>query len=489
MTNLLKLFNFVKQTTALGQINGFLGWDQETMMSRGSIEQRAQWMGHLSATLHERKIDPRIGEWLDTIDSENLTEVEISQIRHISRDYNRALKIPIDFASSLAIATSKSQGVWAEARSKDDFSVFLPILEEVLNLKRQEARLLSSTTLYDSLLNDFEPEMNSQDLESIFKRMRPRLISIREKALISDEVPKVIGRFPKKLQLQLSRKLALAFGYDFDRGRLDLAVHPFSSGSGNDVRITTRVSENDPFNCLYSTIHEVGHATYEQNINKDFLFTPLGSGVSMGVHESQSRIYENQIGRSRAFTKFLYGEMLSLFGDFGIKNADDFYKSVNGIRNGFIRTEADEVQYNLHIMLRFELEKALINDDLRAEDLESAWNEAFLRDFGYPVDNASNGVLQDVHWSVGLFGYFPTYSLGNIYAGCLNKAMRADLPDLDHAFEHGNVNDATDWLKENVQKYGGLRKPEATISHAIGGQPDEEPLLQYLEEKFGDINS
>ena len=185
----------------------------------------------------------------------------------------------------MAIATSKSQGVWAEARSKDDFSVFLPILEEVLNLKRQEARLLSSTTLYDSLLNDFEPEMNSQDLESIFNRMRPRLISIREKALISDEVPIVIGRFPKKLQLQLSRKLALAFGYDFDRGRLDLAVHPFSSGSGNDVRITTRVSEKDPFNCLYSTIHEVGHATYEQNINKDFLFTPLGSGVSMGVHE------------------------------------------------------------------------------------------------------------------------------------------------------------------------------------------------------------
>jgi carboxypeptidase Taq len=209
----------------------------------------------------------------------------------------------------------------------------------------------------------------------------------------------------------------------------------------------------------------------------------------MGVHESQSRIYENQIGRSRAFTKFLHREMLGLFGDFGIKNADDFYKCVNGIRNGFIRTEADEVQYNLHIMLRFELEKALINDDLRAEDLEAAWNEAFLRDFGFPVDSASNGVLQDVHWSVGLFGYFPTYSLGNIYAGCLHKAMRADLPNLDNAFEYGNVSDAIDWLKENVQKYGGLRTPEATISHAIGGQPDEEPLLQYLEEKFGDINS
>jgi len=489
MSNLHKLLDFVKQTTALSQINGLLGWDQETMMPKGSIEQRAQWMGHLSATLHERKTDPRIGEWLDLIDFENLTEFESSQIWHIRRDYNRALKIPIDFASYLAITTSKSQSIWAEARSKDDFSIFLPIFEEVLNLKRKEASFLSSTGFYDSLLDDFEPGTNSQDLESIFNRMRPRLIAIREKALISDEMPKVIGLFPKKLQLQLSRKLALAFGYDFDRGRLDLAVHPFSSGSGNDVRITTRVSEEDPFNCLYSTIHEVGHATYEQKINRDFLFTPLGSGVSMGVHESQSRIYENQIGRSRAFTKFLFEEMCGLFGDFGIKNAEDFYKCVNGVRNGFIRTEADEVQYNLHIMLRFELEKALINGDLKAVDLEAAWNDAFQRDFGYPVDKASNGVLQDVHWSVGLFGYFPTYSLGNIYAGCLNKAMRADLPNLDASFEQGNVDYATNWLKENIQKYGGLRKPKETIAYAIRGKPDEEPLLQYLEEKFGDINS
>ena len=231
--------------------------------------------------------------------------------------------------------------------------------------------------------------------------------------------------------MSLSNKIADLFGYDFNRGRLDLAVHPFSSGSGDDVRITTRVMENDPFNCLYSTIHEVGHATYEQNINHDYSLTPLGAGVYMGVHESQSRMYENQIGRSKAFTQFLFHEMLDIFGEFGIKSADEFYRCVNGVKKGYIRTEADEIQYNLHIMLRYELEQALINGSLEVKDLEVAWNDMFKRDFGYAVDRPSNGVLQDVHWSVGLFGYFPTYSLGNIYAGCLEKAIRSELPDLN----------------------------------------------------------
>ena len=489
MSSVSTLFSYFEQTTALNQIHGFLGWDQETMMPKGSIEQRSEWMGHLSATIHERKIDPRIAEWIALVDDKNLTELEASKLRHIKRDYDRAIKIPTSFASALAITTSKSQDVWAQARSKNNFAEFLPILEEVVKLKRQEAMLLSSTALYDSLLDDFEPEMSAQKLENIFKKMRPRLIAIREESLKLGNVPELVGNFPKNIQMQLSKKVAEIFGYDFDRGRIDLAIHPFSSGSGDDVRITTRISETDPFNCLYSTIHEVGHATYEQNINNDFLFTPLGSGVSMGVHESQSRIYENQIGRSRSFTRFLFGEMKSLFGEFGIKDAEDFYRSVNGLRRGFIRTEADEVQYNLHIMLRFELEKALINDDLKVKDLEVAWNDYFKRDFGYSIDQASNGVLQDVHWSVGLFGYFPTYSLGNIYAGCLNKAMRKDLPKIDDEFENGNVSDAVNWLKENVQKYGGLRTPEATISLATGAKPDEEPLLQYLEEKFGDINS
>ena len=207
----------------------------------------------------------------------------------------------------------------------------------------------------------------------------------------------------------------------------------------------------------------------------------------MGVHESQSRIYENQIGRSKAFTQFLFHEMLDIFGEFGIKSADEFYRCVNAVKKGYIRTEADEIQYNLHIMLRYELEQALINGSLEVKDLEVAWNDMFKRDFGYAVDRPSNGVLQDVHWSVGLFGYFPTYSLGNIYAGCLEKAIQSELPDLNLEYSKGNVKRATTWLRENLQMYGGLRDPEQTISFATGEMPNEEPLLNYLDKKFNDL--
>lgn len=270
-------------------------------------------------------------------------------------------------------------------------------------------------------------------------------------------------------------------------GRVDKAVHPFSSGSGLDVRITTRTSERDPFNCFYSTIHEVGHAAYEQNINRDYLLTPLGRGVSMGVHESQSRIYENQIGRSRAFTGWLFGQMKDAFGDFGVADEDTFYKIVNRVNDGFIRTEADELQYNLHVLLRFDLERALVSHDLQVADLEAAWNDRFEADFGYPVDKASNGVLQDVHWSVGLIGYFPTYSLGNVYAGCLNEAMRRAVPDLDSQLAQGDTSAATTWLGANLQTHGGLYEPRDIIEKASGVVPSEAPLLAYLKEKFSTL--
>jgi carboxypeptidase Taq len=253
------------------------------------------------------------------------------------------------------------------------------------------------------------------------------------------------------------------------------------------VRITTRTNPADPFNCLYSTIHEVGHATYEQGVDGAYFLTPLGQGASMGVHESQSRIYENQLGRSRAFTGWLYGRMRDVFGDFGIADEEAFYRAVNRVGQGFIRTESDEVQYNLHVLLRFDLEQALMRGDLQVGDLEAAWNDRFLHDFGFAVDRPSNGLLQDVHWSVGLFGYFPTYSLGNLYAGCLHVALRRDLPDLDASLARGDASPATGWLRDRLQRHGGLREPRATIAHATGAEPSEGPLLDYLETKFEGI--
>jgi carboxypeptidase Taq len=298
---------------------------------------------------------------------------------------------------------------------------------------------------------------------------------------------KLEGLFDEEAQLRLSVLLAKTFGYDFDRGRVDKAVHPFSSGSGQDVRITTRTNPKDPFNCFYSTIHEVGHGCYEQNIDPKYLLTSIGQGASMGVHESQSRIYENQLGRSRAFSEFLFGHMKQSFSDFGIQTPDAFYKAVNSVGNGFIRTEADEVQYNLHVLLRFDLERALVSGDLQVKDLETAWNDRFYSDFGYQVNCASQGCLQDVHWSVGLFGYFPTYSLGNVYAGCLYETLRKNCSTLDNDLRVGNLSPATDWLRDSLQCHGALKLPRKTISDACGFEPSEEPLLAYLQGKFSDI--
>ncbi|MCW9042788.1 MAG: carboxypeptidase M32 [Pseudopelagicola sp.] len=482
------LMAFQHTTEALAQVAGRLGWDQETMMPRGAVDQRAEETAAMQSVLHSRRTDPRLGEWLAQIDASALGPVGQAQIRHIRKSYARALKVPADLAKTIARVTSRSQGQWAAARAAEDVKTFLPVLDEVVHLKRLEGQALADGgNVYDAMIDDYEPDMTAAELQAMFDAMRPRLVALRGAVLDKAPAPKLSGSFPEMAQMDMARKLAQTFGYDFAKGRIDKAVHPFSSGSGHDVRITTRTSADDPFNCFYSTIHEVGHACYEQGIDAAYALTPLGEGVSMGVHESQSRIYENQIGRSRAFTAWMFGEMRARFGDISVADAESLYKAVNAVHRGYIRTEADEVQYNLHIMLRFDLERALMAGDLEVADLEAAWNDRFKADFGYGVDKPSNGVLQDVHWSVGLFGYFPTYSLGNVYAGCLHTALRKAVPGLDADLALGDTSAATAWLRATVQIHGGLKTPAQTIADASGMTPSPEPLLTYLEEKFGAI--
>ncbi|MDW4497821.1 carboxypeptidase M32 [Sulfitobacter sp. D35] len=483
-----ELMAHARETQALAQVAGRLGWDQETMMPRGAAPQRGEEMAAMEGVLHARRIDPRVAEWLLAVESETLDSAGTAQVRHIRRSFERATKVPARLAARIARVTSEAQGKWADARAQDDFATFAPVLEEVIALKREEGQALAAGgDVYDAMLEDYEPGITGAELQSMFDAMRPEIADLRAAVRNVRPPATVSGSFDELIQLQLSRRLAGVFGYDMQHGRVDKAVHPFSSGSGLDVRITTRTNLDDPFNCFYSTIHEVGHAAYEQGIDRAYLLTPVGQGVSMGVHESQSRIYENQIGRSRAFTGWLYGQMRDAFGDFGIDDAETFYAAVNRVADGFIRTEADELQYNLHIMLRFDLERALMSGDLLVQDLEAAWNDRFAADFGFPVDKPSNGVLQDVHWSVGLFGYFPTYSLGNVYAGCLHEAMRAALPDLDTQLAEGDTSGATSWLRENVQRHGGLFEPREVIERACGFAPSEKPLLAYLKTKFSGI--
>ena len=486
MTAYEQLMAFQRDTCALAQISGRLGWDQETMMPRGAASQRGAEMAAMETVLHARRSSPQIADWLAAAEPEN--DVASAQLREIRRAYDRAVKVPSDLAKTIARVTSEAQGKWAQARADEDVAAFLPSLAEVVALKREEgAALAAGGDVYNAMLQDYEPGTTDAQIAAIFDAMRPRLVALRAAILEKPVRDGLSGSFDESAQMRLARKLAKAFGYDMNRGRVDKAVHPFSSGSGSDVRITTRTNPEDPFNCIYSTIHEVGHAAYEQGISPDYALTPLGQGVSMGVHESQSRIYENQLGRSRAFTGWLFTQMTQAFGDIGVNDAETFYATVNRVTKGYIRTEADEVQYNLHIMLRFDLERALMAGDLDVSDLEAAWNDRFHADFGYHVNRPSNGCLQDVHWSVGLFGYFPTYSLGNVYAGCLNQALQEAVPDLSKQLSKGNTDPATVWLRENLQTHGGLYEPRQIIEKASGMSPSEEPLLAYLESKFGKI--
>ena len=394
-------------------------------------------------------------------------------------------------ATTIARVVALSQGEWAAARADQDVAAFLPRLAEVVALRREEAAALAAGDAggdaYDALLEEYEPDITGGTVHTMFAAIRPRLVALRAAILETAPAQQLSGHFPRAIQMQMSRIVAQAFGYDFQHGRIDLSAHPFSSGSGQDVRITTRIDETDPLEGLYATAHEAGHATYEQNVNPAYLLTPIGQGASMGVHESQSRICENQLARSAPFCGWLYDMLRTRFGDIGVENARDFYRAVNRVGIGHIRTKADEVHYNLHVMLRFDLERSLINAALDVSDLEAAWNDRFWADFGVKVDRPSDGFLQDIHWAVGLFGYFPTYALGNVYAGCLHQAMRAAVPDLDAALARGDARPAMAWLRQTVQQHGALRSPTDTIAHATGAPPTPGPWLRYLETKFGDL--
>ena len=490
MTAFSKLMEYQHQTEALAKIATRLGWDQETVMPKGALQDRAEESAALEKTLHDRRSSSELEDLLAAAHSQPLTALETRQVSLIERALQRTRKVPVELSVALARITPKSHQIWAKARADDDFMAFAPILSEVIQLRRQEGEALaqgSDAVAYEALLKDYEPDGEVAALTEMFDQLRSPLVKLRS-AVLECPPPKALqGHFDPKQQMLISHELAECFGYDFSRGRIDKAVHPFSSGSGNDVRITTRTDPSDPLNCFYSTVHEVGHGSYEQNIDPEYGFSPIGAGCSMGVHESQSRIYENQLARSRAFTGHLYRRMRAVFGDFGIEGEEAFYRAVNRVSQGYIRTEADELQYNLHIMLRFDLERDLISGALEVADLEAAWNDRFEADFGYKIDKASNGVLQDVHWSEGLFGYFPTYSLGNVYAGCLYQALRNDVADLDVHLGSGKLEPAVSWLQQRLQKHGGRFPAAELISSACGQEVSVDPLLDYLNEKFLDL--
>ena len=490
------LVSRLRQTALLGSCSALLGWDEQTYLPPGGGEHRANQLSLLAGLTHERATAPEIGELLAELDSTNAYSPESPEaalVREAGRDYDRRTKLPRRLVEELSRVCTLSQQAWVEARRNQDFAAFQPWLEQVIALKREEATALAPDgEIYDALLDDYEPGATSAAIGEAFAELRAELVPLLDEIRGSGRQPRreVITRaYPVAAQRSFGRRAAETIGFDFNSGRLDEAAHPFCSGIGpGDCRLTTRYDEHHFPQAFFGTLHEAGHGLYEQGLPTDQYGTPLGEACSLGIHESQSRMWENLVGRSRPFWQHFFTPATEMFPEaLADIDMETFHAAINDVRPSFIRVEADEVTYNLHIMLRFELERKLISSELSPADLPDAWNAAFERDFGLRPSNPAEGCLQDIHWSAGLVGYFPTYALGNLYASQLFEQAGRDLGDLDEQIARGDFLPLKSWLVEHVHRHGRRFTPAELIERVTGAAPAPQPLVNHLRTKYGDL--
>lgn len=497
MSDLSELKSQLAEITYLGQAAGLLGWDQHTYMPPGGAEGRAEQLSVLGKIVHERFTSDEIGRLLDGAERETASLDEDSldhQLVRMTRyDYDLARKLPSDFVAESARTTSMAQTVWAEARKNDDFPAFSPWLAKNLDLAKRTVDYYGyDEHPYDALLNLYEPKMKTGEVQALFDQVRPVVVAL-VKAVVEKGEPvdtSILHRsYPEDAQEAFAKKVVAAFGYDFNRGRLDRTVHPFASSFGRgDCRITTRYDANFLPMALMGTMHEAGHAMYEQNVGEDLAGTPLEAGCSNSVHESQSRLWENLVGRSEAFWKSYYKPLAEQFPESVMAGEEStLYRALNCVSPSLIRVEADEVTYNLHIILRFEMEKDLLTGKITVDEAPAAWNAKMQDYLGIAPPTNREGVLQDVHWSMGGMGYFPTYSLGNFLSVQLFDTATKANPAIGDQIAAGEFSGLFQWLKENVWRYGRRYFPQELIKKATGRPLETGPYIQYLKTKFGKI--
>ncbi len=479
----------------LNHVAALLSWDQQVNMPPGGAPARAEQFATLSRLAHEKLTAEETGRMIEAavaqVNGLDYDSDEAALVRVAQRDYNLATRVPAALVAEIARVTSQAHEVWAKARAEANFAAFAPMLERILDLKRQEAEALGyQERMYDALLDQYEPNMKTAEVERLFDELRAELVPFVAQVFANldavDDSP-IRKNYDVARQAEFGLKVIERIGYDLTRGRQDKSVHPFTTEfSIGDVRITTRYMEDWMPSALFGSIHEAGHAMYEQGISPLLEGTLLARGTSLGVHESQSRLWENVIGRSRAFWGVFYGDLQKLFPEqLGGVNLEAFYKAINAVSRSLIRVEADEVTYNLHIMLRFELEKDLLEGRLPVRDLRDAWNAKMEAYLGItPPDDGKHGVLQDVHWSSGLIGYFPTYSLGNFLSvQYWDKALR-DVPSIPDDIARGEFGSLLGWLRENIHQHGRKYWP-AELTQRVTGEPIQVgPFLRYLKEKY-----
>lgn len=488
------LTGHLREVATLASAAAVLAWDQETGMPPGAGALRAAQLAQLSSLVHQRQTDPRVAEWLDACEADpavRQSPERAANVRETRRDYQRAVRLPNALVREFAETTSLAQQAWRHARERDRFAEFQPWLDKVVRLSRARAecfRADPAEDLYDALLDEFEPGARAAEVERVFgalrERLTPLVAAVAERPVPDDAVLRV--PLPIRQQVAFNRAVAEQIGFRFDEGRLDTSTHPFCQGVGpGDTRLTTRYQDTGFPDALSSTLHEAGHGLYEQGLPKQNHFgEPLAEAASLGIHESQSRLWENMVGRSRAFWEWALPQTHAAFGDAlrGI-SVDEMFRAVNTVRPNLIRVDSDETTYNLHIMLRFDLERALLADDLRPADLPGAWRERMRQDLGLDVPDDRRGALQDIHWSMGAIGYFPTYTLGNLYAAQLWEAVRRDLPALDSELRGGTFAPLLYWLRAHVHEHGRRFTPGELCERATGQPLSPEPLLRYLAAK------
>jgi carboxypeptidase Taq len=491
------LMSEIRQIGLLGSVSAVLGWDERVLMPPAGAQLRADQSALLATMLHERFTSARVGNLLAAAEeqrsgSDRHGDRQVN-LREIRRGFDRARKLPGSLVQELAQQSVLAQQAWVDARKRSDFAAFAPWLEKMLALKKAEAKCVGYREHpYDALLDDYEPGATTAQLQGVFDSLRAPLVDLVQRIGQSRRpapVEILERKYPVAAQEKLARQVATAIGFKLDAGRLDVSVHPFCTGIGpGDVRLTTRYNERDFQNSFFGTLHEAGHGLYEQNLPAEHFGTPRGQSVSLGIHESQSRLWENFVGRSRPFWRFFLPQVREAFGESldGVSE-DEWYRAINDVRPSCIRTEADETTYNLHVLLRFELEQAMIGGDLSVADLPGAWNQKMRELLGITPPDAARGVLQDIHWSGGGIGYFPTYTLGNLYAAQFYERARADLGELDEMLGEGNFAPLLQWLSKHIHSQGKRYRAHELAEQVTGKPLSAEPLLRHLRSRAAEV--
>ena len=478
-----------------------LSWDEQTYLPPRAAGFRADQLAALAGLAHERLTGPGLRDALLAAEGEigDDDSAAAACVREARRDFDRRACLPRRLVEELSRVTALAQRAWTDARRAADFAAFRPHLAAVVNLKREEAAAVSAglphlagRPAYDALLDDYEPGASGEHVAAVFAELEGGLVPLLREIQASGVTPdrSLLGRdYPKAAQAKFCRAGAAELGFDFDAGRLDVAAHPFCTTLGPaDCRLTTRYDPRDFSQAYFGVLHEAGHGIYEQNLPAAWFGTPLGEACGLGIHESQSRLWENFVGRSESYWRHAFKKANAAFPEaLSGADANAVYRAVNDVRPSTIRVEADEVTYNLHVLLRFELERPLIDGDLAVEDVAAAWDDGFSALFGFRPPDAAEGCLQDIHWPAGLIGYFPTYALGNVYAAMLYDAAKDELGDLDGQFAAGEFAPLRDWLTRKVHRHGRRYSPTELIERATGAAPTPGPLLDHLRGKFGAI--